>query len=328
MLTLINDARAAAGLDAVELGQNPAAQIHADTSLANCFYGHWGMDGLKAYMRYSLAGGYQSNAENAVGLNYCIKASDRYRPLSGIYAEVREAMQGLMGSPGHRATILDPAHRKVNLGLAWNKYNFVAYQQFEGDYVAYTVRPEIDDGILSLAGRVKNGATFGEGEFNPVAIYYDPPPRELTRGQLARTYCLPMGEPVAFLRKPLPPGWSYNSTHSTVIEDDSCPDPYDLSPDVPAPNSPAQSNRLWQEAQSANLFAPSYFLSVPGITASKWQLNGSQFAVESDLSGVLSTHGPGVYTVLLWGLLNGDATVISQYSIFHGLTPPPGYGGQ
>ena len=126
MLTLINDARADAGLDAVELGQNPAAQIHADTSLANCFYRHWGMDGLKAYMRYSLAGGYQSNAENAVGWNYCIKASDGYRPLSGIYAEVREAMQGLMNSPGHRATILDPAHRKVNISLAWNRYNCLA----------------------------------------------------------------------------------------------------------------------------------------------------------------------------------------------------------
>ena len=63
----------------------------------------------------------------------------------------------------------------------------------------YTARPEIDGGLLSMAGQVKNGATFGEGEFNPVAVYYDPPPRELTRGQLARTYCLPMGEPVAFL---------------------------------------------------------------------------------------------------------------------------------
>ena len=35
MLTLINDARADAGLGAVEPGQNPAAQIHADGSLEN-----------------------------------------------------------------------------------------------------------------------------------------------------------------------------------------------------------------------------------------------------------------------------------------------------
>ena len=328
MLTLINDARADAGLNAVALGQNPAAQIHADASLANCFYGHWGMDGLKAYMRYSLAGGYQSNAENAVGLNYCVKASDGYRPLSGIYREVREAMQGLMNSPGHRDTILDPAHRKVNIGLAWNKYNFVAYQQFEGDYVTYTARPEIDGSILSLAGQVKNGATFGEGEFNPAAIYYDPPPRELTRGQLARTYCLPPGEPVAFLRKPLPPGRFYTSDHSSVTQNNRCPDPYDISPDAPAPNSHNQAHRISQEARRPGQTRLASFLSVPGITASKWQVSGGQFAVNADLSGVLSTHGPGVYTVLLWGSLNGAATVISQYSIFHGLTPPPGYGSQ
>ena len=328
MLTLINDARADAGLGAVEPGQNPAAQIHADGSLANCYYGHWGMDGLKSYMRYSLTGGYQSNAENAVGLNYCVKASDGYRPLSGIYSEVRKAMRGLMNSPGHRATILDPAHRKVNIGLAWNRYNIVAYQIFEGDYVEYTALPEIDGGRLSLAGQVKNGATFGEGDFNPVAIYYDHPPHELTRGQLSRTYCLPLGEPAAFLRKPLPSGWHYQSDYSRTTQDDRCPDPYDISPNAPAPNSPDQSHQLWREAQRPGQTVTVSFINVPSITASKWQLSGDQFSVEADLSGVLAERGAGVYTVLLWGLLNGDAEVISKYSIFHGITPPDGYGGQ
>ena len=36
------------------------------------------MDGLKPYMRYSLAGGYQANGENGSGLNYCIKAGDGF----------------------------------------------------------------------------------------------------------------------------------------------------------------------------------------------------------------------------------------------------------
>ncbi len=81
MLELINEERAKAGVQPVTLGDNIAAQLHAESSLANCFSSHWGVDGLKPYMRYSLAGGYQSNGENGSGLDYCIKASDRYRAL-------------------------------------------------------------------------------------------------------------------------------------------------------------------------------------------------------------------------------------------------------
>ncbi len=328
MLSLINDARADAGLRAVELGQNPATQIHADVSLENCFHSHWGMDGLKPYMRYSLAGGYQSNSENSTGLNYCIKASDGYRIISNISSKVREAMRGFMSNPGNRETILDPAHRKVNIGLAWDKYNFVAYQLFEGDYVEYTVLPEIDGGKLSLAGKVKNEATFGEGEFNPIGVHYDPPPGELTRGQLSRTYCQPLGEPVVFLQKPPPPGSFYLTNHSQTTQDDSCPDPYDISPDAPAPNSLDQSYQFWREAQRPGQLITVSFLRVPGITVSKWQVSGDQFSVEADLSDVLARHGAGVYTVLLWGLLDGKTAVISQYSIFHDITPPAGYDAQ
>ena len=57
-------------------------------------------------MRYSLAGGYQSNGENGSGSDYCIKASDGYRAIRSINAEIREAMEGWMDSPGHRRNIL------------------------------------------------------------------------------------------------------------------------------------------------------------------------------------------------------------------------------
>ena len=80
MLELINAERARAGLNPVILGDNIAAQLHAEAALENCFSSHWGVDGLKPYMRYSLAGGYQSNGENGSGLDYCIKASDGTNP--------------------------------------------------------------------------------------------------------------------------------------------------------------------------------------------------------------------------------------------------------
>ena len=193
MLALINQARRKAGVSPVEFGDNHAAQVHADNSLANCFSSHWGIDGLKPYMRYSLAGGYQSNGENGSGSDYCIKASDGYSPLPGTRGEIRLRMASWMDSQGHRRTILDPTHRKVNIGLAWDRYNMVAYQHFEGDYLEYTALPRIEDGILSFEGHVRNGAKFDEGRFTPVAVSYDPPPHNLTRGQVSRTYCYAAG---------------------------------------------------------------------------------------------------------------------------------------
>ena len=146
-----------------------------------------------------------------LGSDYCIKPSDGYRAIASINQEVREAVESLMGSPGHRANILRPFHKKVNIGLAWDRYNFKAYQHFEGDYVEYDSLPSIIGTVLSLSGRVKNGAQLKNPHDLSVRIYYDPPPHLLTRGQLARTYCYDNGLPVAALRQPLR-GRSYGVT--------------------------------------------------------------------------------------------------------------------
>ena len=162
MLELINAERTQAGLPPVVLGDNVAAQLHVEAALENCIASHWGIRGLKPYMRYSLAGGYQSNAENTHGSDYCIKDSDGYRPVDSIEQEVLDAMEGWMDSPGHRRNVLDKWHRKVNIGLAWDRYNFTAIQHFEGDYVEYDRLPTFENGILHLSGRIANGLQFGD----------------------------------------------------------------------------------------------------------------------------------------------------------------------
>ena len=58
MLELINNERRRSGSAEVVLGNNNAAQLHAEASLNGCYSSHWGDDGLKPYMRYSLGGGY------------------------------------------------------------------------------------------------------------------------------------------------------------------------------------------------------------------------------------------------------------------------------
>ena len=326
MLELINLERDRAGVGAVTLGDNDAAQLHVESGIEHCAGGHWGLDGLKPYMRYSLVGGYQSNGENGHGLRYCYGPSDWVRGIEDLRYKVREAMDGWMNSPEHRRNLLESSHRKVNLGLAWDRYNFAAVQHFEGDYVGYEALPAIRTGVLSLQGTLKNGAAIHSERDLGVQIFYDPPPHSLTRGQLSRTYCYDGGLKVASLRPPLQPNWSY-PTNQFAQTTDPCADPYDVPSDAPAPRSGDEAHRHWQEAYDASRSRPSVTRTIPWITAKTWSVRGDSFDVVADLNRIIGQYGPGVYTVMVWARLMGDDNVVSQYSIFHGITPPDGYTG-
>ncbi len=325
MLELINEARANAGAPPVALGDNIAAQLHAENALKGCFSGHWGLDGLKPYMRYSLAGGYQENSENCSGLSYCTKASDGYQAIQSIKDEIGKAMTGLMNSPGHRRNILDKWHRKVNIGLAWDEYNCQVVQHFEGGYVEYGRLPAITGGTLSFSGRGVNGLRFSEEKGLNAQVYYDPPPHSLTIGQVTRTYCYDSGLQIAALRYPLSGSYSWSGDEITKTYA-PCPDPYDAPPDAPAPRSPDEAHEFWQQAYESSQARKERNITVPWITASEWRVKGAEFAVTADVSGLLSRHGAGVYTVLLWGDMGGESVPVSQYSIFHGVGPPATYG--
>ena len=324
MLELINAERENAGVGPVILGDNIAAQLHADAAMDNCISSHWGLDGLKPYMRYSLAGGYQSNGENGSGLDYCIKSSDGYAANSGIRQEIAEAIDDWMDSPGHRRNLLDPQHVKVNIGIAWDSYNTAMYQHFEGDYVEYDRRPAISNGVLSLSGQTSNGVRFSQKRDLGVQIYFDPPAHELTPGQTARTYCYDSGRLVAGLRETLSGGYRW-TTHEFTTTYNPCPSPYDVAADAPAPRSPSEAHQAWQQAYNASQLRQPQSITVPWITASEWTANGATFAVKVDIGSILSRHGPGVYSVMLWAKVGGADAVISEYSIFHGVTPPDTY---
>ena len=320
MLALINAERAKDGKSPVVLGDNIAAQLHAEASLASCFSSHWGMDGLKPYMRYSLAGGYQSNGENWYGSDYCIKPHENYRPLESIKQEIEDAMKSWMDSPGHRRNILNPTHKKVNIGLAWDRFNIVANQHFEGDYVEYDSLPTIEGTVLSLSGRVKNGVRFSGVSDLSVQVFYDPPFHPLTRGQLSRTYCYDNGRPVASLRRLLS-GRQYWPTDEYTTTYNPCPSPYDVSPEAPAPRSPSEANEFWLAAYRASLERLPESITVPWITALEWRASGTDFSVKANMGSLPA----GVYTILLWAPLGSEFVLVSQYSIFHEVTPPDTY---
>ena len=317
MLQLINEERTRAGLGTVTLGENDAAQSHAESSLENCISSHWGIDGLKPYMRYSIAGGYQPNGENVSGSDYCITPSDGYRALSSIEEEIAEAMEGWMNSAGHRRNLLNPHHKMVNIGLAWDKYNFIAVQHFEGDYVLFSTLPMIQNGILSFFGSPKNGADLDGERGLGVQIYYDPLPYPLTRGQVSRTYCNNNGLKIAQLRRPPEPGRHYTSEKfTTEYSKSACPDPYAVPANAPPAQSREDARRLWQAAYDASQEKVDRVVESVWITANDWSVTNDSFTVSADISNLLAQHGNGVYTIVLWGEVNGERTPISEYSIF------------
>ncbi|MBI2872730.1 MAG: CAP domain-containing protein [Chloroflexi bacterium] len=310
MLGLINADRAKNGVPPVALGDNPAAQQHAEEMPEKGYLSHWELSGLKPYMRYTLAGGQNNNAENVSSMPYKLDRSCNYRKITSIKDELRKQQQGFMESPGHRATILDKWHKKVNLGIACDQYTCSVVQQFEGDYVEFHQLPQISGGILRMSGYLKDGFVVNDEAL--IAVWYDEPPHALTIGQLQRTHSYTVGQrPVAFVRKPLSGGYYY-TTDSTREQWTVYPDPYKISPSTePIVDSCSGLPRVTQVLPPETREAV-----VPHVTANVLSVQGNSFVVHVDLSDVLNIHGKGVYTVLVWGKKNGEAALMIEYSIF------------
>lgn len=152
-----------------------------------------------------------------------------------------------------------------------------------------------------------NGATVDRDDLS-VQVYYDPLPHELSRGQLHRTSCGMNGRILAALRPPLSGGWYYPEDDYLYTETHNCIDPYEVSVN----SKPVSS--YYDLGPTAPLTTENY--RVDWVTAKRWNVSGNRISVSVDLSSVLREYGGGVYTVMIWGLVDGDDVPISEYSIF------------
>ena len=251
MLELVNEARAQAGSPTVSLGTNAAAQLHAEQGVEECTTSHWDRYGLKPYMRYSLTGGSNYNAENIATYFTCIDG-EAESPFSwsllfghDVETAVEDAIRGLLDSPGHRETMLEPDYSVMNAGVSWNKQAFNIVQQFETNFVEFTEEPELKDGVLRMEGRTKELPDFGDDHQLLVLIYYDPPLVRLRPNQLVRTSCYSQGDPILVIRQPAPSGKTYEDNNLNIQENmETCPDPYKISRKVRAPTSIEDVQRL------------------------------------------------------------------------------------
>ena len=322
MLEMINEERGSAGLNPVVLGSNGAAHIHADHLQENCIAGHWAMDGTTANMRYALAGGQQINGENVSGLNYCIQPWENYTRIVNPAKPLQQAMDGLMNSPGHRATILTPEYRKVNLGISWDDYNMTIVQQFEGDYVRFNRVPQMQGSLLIVEGSTVNGATplNEEGKLG-VEIYYHPL-STLVASQIAQTYCLDPGEYAATLIAPPPPGFQYDPFQAVIQGFKRCVSPYGFEWSIPPMSYEWAIEQFEQVKANAEWVS---WAAINWLMADEWQVDDTSFKVSANIEEVLEDKGAGVYRVLIWGSIDGKTAIIGEYPIFYQVERPTGY---
>ena len=327
MLELTNQQRAEAGAPPVRLGENPAAQLHAEAALDGCYASHWDRWGLKPQHRYSLSGGTGAGAENVTGLDYCIGLRDWRMPIMSMEEEVARVIEEWMRSPDHRRILLDPAHTTMNAGIAHDRFNANLVQQFGSDYVEYAREPAIDSqGVLRLSGEVA-GATLETGLPVSVEIAYDPPPGFLTTGQLAHTYTLCNPVTVAHLAEPQRSGAQRAAwTVSMELTWRRCVDPYETPADRPPPNSPAEANKALTASLAASDAAEPVQTRSLRIAAERLEITAVRFDVQADLTPILSQKGPGIYTVRLWGQPDHmeEPVPLSEQTIFWQTAPPQG----
>jgi uncharacterized protein YkwD len=179
LLRVINRDRAQFGLRPVKL--DPVASALADEycrqQIRNGTTGHFTLDGLAPYMRYSLAGGNDGVSENVAAWSANYGFGDR-----ALYDMLRKSQKAMMDEvephDGHRKTILDPNATHVGLGLAWERGEFRIAEEFIRRYVEW-VRPlprnaSTADGAML---RVQPHAGYA---VDAITVHHEPFPRAMS----------------------------------------------------------------------------------------------------------------------------------------------------
>ena len=139
VLRLINRDRALYKLPPVEL--DAAASAMADeycrAQIRNHTTGHYTIDGIAPYARFSFAGFNDAVSENAAAWSATYDFSDR-----ALYEMARRSQDAMMAEmppeDGHKRTMLDPHATHVGIGLAWENGQFRLVQEFIRRHIDWT----------------------------------------------------------------------------------------------------------------------------------------------------------------------------------------------
>ena len=152
--------------------------------------GHFSVDGLSPYMRYSFAGGNDAVSENAAAWSANYAFNDR-----ALYEMARRSEDAMMAeappNDGHKRAILDPHATHVGIGMAWERGEFRLVQEFVRRYIGWT-RP------LPRAARVEDtiigtGKPIAGARIEAITVHHEPFPATMTAAAASaiQKYALP-----------------------------------------------------------------------------------------------------------------------------------------
>jgi uncharacterized protein YkwD len=179
VLQLINRDRALYNLPPVELDLQASTigDEYCRTQIRNRTTGHYTIDGIAPYTRYSLAGGNDGVSENAAAWSASYSFNER-----ALFEMAGRSQDSMMAEAppydGHKRTMLDPHATHVGIGLAWEKGEFRLVQEFVRRYIAWS-RPlprnaRVGQTVLT-SGRVAPGLKV-EG----VTVHHEPLPQGMS----------------------------------------------------------------------------------------------------------------------------------------------------
>ena len=174
-LTLINLDRSSRGLSNVSLSSIDSGQVHADDMFRHSFFSHWGTDGSKPYMRYTLAGGKGAVAENIAAY---LQGSPSNLKTALKDLEFNMMYQDSASNWGHRDNILNPFHNEVSIGISQDNNRLYFVEDFIDDYVHWSTFT-VTQNQVTLIGSLSQQVSLSQ-----VSIFYDSLPSNLTAHQL------------------------------------------------------------------------------------------------------------------------------------------------
>ena len=266
-------------------------------------------------MLYTLAGGegYQQEISAYAGYYERTDCLD-HEPAALLLV----ALEHLMTVPVHHETIHFPEHTAVNVGISFSCTALAVQLVFEGEYVSYLNPPTIQNGQLTMEGRLLNRANMvWIGEEIGIWINYLPSPVPLTRGQLFRGIGECQGIPVAAILTQRPMFFSSVDIEKGFETDTPrCLPPYTFDALSEPPQNEEEAAQLLRAALNVPRDNVLETHSGPIILPEIWKVNQNRFTVQADVSSILAEHGPGVYMINLVGSVDSNSIYISKYAIF------------
>ncbi len=182
-LEKINEDRLSHGIAPVQLGNNQAAQNHANDMLQYDYFSHWNTNGVKPYVTYTKLGGNAYVQEN-IATSWCEGYGCIMEPKKLIEkAQYAMVYDDANSNWGHRDNILDPHHTHVNIGISFDNSDFYYAQHFENRFFEWIEFSLDDENNLKIKGETPPGFAI-----NSITIFQDSLPVSINGEQIQSTH--------------------------------------------------------------------------------------------------------------------------------------------